>query len=199
MKTVENNNVISETEKKVENRTKPKLVKQKKSVCDDDADEALDVATDMKTLVRDLPDFKVLHIQQRGSVFKQRSLNEELMSTERLKEKERVKQNIQKQTSLNEELMYTRRHTFDSFRNSFFSVSTSTRFQLIKTGFTNKIKNSTTNIEKVTGSTLKNGFVRMFQNWKSTDLNTEIGDEEEGSSGAGKKVAVSFCFSMQGI
>lgn len=37
---------------------KPKLVKQKKSVCDEDADEALDQPTDMKDLIRALPDFK---------------------------------------------------------------------------------------------------------------------------------------------
>lgn len=37
---------------------KPKLVKQKKSVCEEDADEALDQPTDMKNLIRALPDFK---------------------------------------------------------------------------------------------------------------------------------------------
>ncbi|KAF2905980.1 hypothetical protein ILUMI_00211 [Ignelater luminosus] len=160
--------------------TKPKLVKQKKSICDEDAEEDLDKPTDMKKLVSTLPDFKIFHgSYHRGSVFKQRSLNEELMSVERLREKERVKQNIQKQASLNEELIYRRHRTLDSLKDSFFSVSTAKRFQLIKTGFTNKIKNSTTNIEKVTGSSLRNGFVRMFQNWKSSELVSPIIPEDE--------------------
>lgn len=151
---------------------KPKLVKQKKSICEEDDEEALDQPTDMKSLIRNLPDFKVFQTRStRSGVFKQRSFNEELMGTDRLKEKERVRQNIQKQASLNEDLIYQQRHqhAFDSFKDSFFSVSTSKRFQLIKTGFTNKIKNSST-IEKVTSTSLKNGFVKMFQNWKSSDL-----------------------------
>ncbi|XP_063916101.1 uncharacterized protein Fid isoform X2 [Zophobas morio] len=161
-------NVLPEIKPKA-TLAKPKLVKQKKSICEEDDEEALDQPTDMKTLINNLPDFKVFNTRYQRGVFKQRSLNEELMSTDRLKEKERVRQNIQKQASLNEDLIYQRHHTFDSFKDSFFSVSTSKRFQLIKTGFTNKIKNSAT-IEKVTGTSLKNGFVRMFQNWKSSDL-----------------------------
>lgn len=205
IKTVENNNIVrsrsgvpavQETMVKnvsdakqpsVSHLLKPRLVKQKKSVCSEDADEDLDKHTDMKTLVRNLPDFKVLRSEQRGSVFKQRSLNEELMSTERLREKEQVRQNIQKQASLNDALMYqTHQHTFDSFRTSFFSVSTTSRFQLIKSGFTNKIKSSTTNIEKVTGSSLKNGFVRMFQNWKNSDLVTPTVLETDADSPTSK-------------
>lgn len=152
---------------------KPRLVKQKKSICDEEAEEALDKPTDMKSLIPNSPENKKrlsVGRYSRGNVFKQRSLNEELMSTERLREKEKVRQNIQKQASLNEDLIYPRHHAFDTFRDSLFSVSTAKRFQLIKTGFTNKIKNSTTNIEKVTGTSLKNGFVRMFQNWKSSEL-----------------------------
>lgn len=157
---------------------KPRLVKQKKSVCDEDADEALDKATDMNILVRNLPDFKIRHSDHRGSVFKQRSLNEELMSSARLREKEKVRQNIQKQTSLNDEWIFRRQHTFDSFKSSIFSVSTSNKFQLIKTGFANKFKNSTTNIE-VTSASLKNGFVRIFQNWKNSDITVPVVQEED--------------------
>ncbi|KAJ8953797.1 hypothetical protein NQ318_006644, partial [Aromia moschata] len=136
--------------------TKPKLVKQKKSICEEDADEALDQPTDMSKL-KLLPDFRTsLNKFNRGGVPKQRSLNEELMSTDRLQEKERLRQNIQKQASLNEELIYQRSHAFDTFKDSVFYMSTSKRFQLIKTGFTNKLKSSTTNIEKVTGTSLKN-------------------------------------------
>lgn len=109
---------------------------------------------------------------RRSSILKQRSLNEELMS-DRVQEKERVRRNIQKQVSLNEELIY-QRHTFESFKDSILSVSTSKRFQLIKTGFTNKFKNSTNNIEKVTGQSLRNGFARMFQNWKSSEASTPL-------------------------
>ncbi|XP_060531304.1 uncharacterized protein LOC132704962 [Cylas formicarius] len=158
---------------------KPKLVKQKKSVCEEDADEALDQPTDMKNLITALPDFKIFHNRySRVGVLKQRSLNEDILSTERLREKERLKKNIQKQTSLNEDLIYQRSRTFESIKDSFFSVSTSKKFQLIKSGLTNKIKNST-NMEKVTSTSLKNGFVRMFQNWKSTELVSPTLDEDE--------------------
>ncbi|KAJ8922695.1 hypothetical protein NQ315_007728 [Exocentrus adspersus] len=196
IKTTENNNVVKpqsnaqslsedtvpEEEPTVVAKTtlaKPKLVKQKKSICDEDAEEALDQPTDMSTL-KLLPDKKTsLGKFNRGGVLKQRSLNEELMSTDRLQEKERVRQNIQKQASLNEDLIYHRSHAFDTFKDSVFYVSTSKRLQLIKTGFTNKLKSSTTNIEKVTGATLKNGFVRMFQNWKSSDIISPTIPEDE--------------------
>ncbi|KAK4886471.1 hypothetical protein RN001_002742, partial [Aquatica leii] len=199
IKTVENNNIVrskssvpsiqealnneehSDSKSKSSSAsTKPKLVKQKQSICDEDEEEALDKPTDMKNTSNVLPDSKIfLTSCHRGSVFKQRSLNEDIMSVERLREKERVKQNIQKQASLNEELIYRRHRTLDSLKDSIFSVSTSKRFQLIKTGFTNKIKNSTTNIEKVTSSSLRNGFVRMLQNWKSSDLTSPVIPEDE--------------------
>lgn len=170
--------VISSVKSSNRSLNKPKLVKQKQSICDEDAEEALDKPTDMKNLVNNLPDFRVYHGRERG-VFKQLSMNEELMSNDRLKEKERVKKNIQKQASLNEELIY-QRHALDSIRDSLFAVSSSKRFKLIKSGFTNTLKNSTTNIEKVAGSSLKNGFVRMFQGWKTTELvisPTQIAEE----------------------
>ncbi|KAL1459699.1 hypothetical protein WDU94_011656 [Cyamophila willieti] len=130
----------------------------------------------MRDLVKALPDFKVsgLGTRSRGNVFKQSSMNEELMSTERLREKERVRQNIQKQASLNEELIYRRNRTLDSLRDTLFSANTAKRFQLLKTGLTEKLKNSTTNIEKVAGASLKNGFVRMLQGWKSADMSAPI-------------------------
>lgn len=173
---VEEDRDRDETTRSTRSLSKPKLVKQKQSICEEDADEALDEPTDMKDLVRALPDFRTQHGQRgrgrgrgRGAMFKQRSMNEELMSTDRLREKERLRQNIQKQASLNEELIY-QRHTLDSIRDSIFAVSTSKRFQLIKSGFTNTLKNSTTNIGRVDGASLKNGFVRMFQGWKTTEL-----------------------------
>lgn len=158
--------------------SKPRLVKQKKSVCDDDIDsEERDQATDMKDLVKALPEFKItgFGISKKGNVFKQSSMNEELMSTERLREKEKVKQNIQKQASLNEELIFNRNSkTLDSLKDSIFSTSTAKRFQILKNGLTNKIKNSTTGIEKVAGSSIKNGFVRILQGWTSSEVNIQV-------------------------
>lgn len=157
--------------------TKPKLVKQKQSVCEEDFDgEEGDEPTDMRDLVKALPEFKISGYGgvKRGNVFKQSSMNEELMSTERLREKERVRQNIQKQASLNEDLMFRRNKTFDSIRESLFSASTAKRFQLLKNGFTNKIKSSTTGIEKVAGASFKNGFVRILQGWTGQDVVSPI-------------------------
>lgn len=91
---------------------KPKLVKQKKSICEDDFDveEDRDKATDMRKLIKELPIFKVSLEKPTEkysyNVLKQRSLTEDVMSSERLKERERVRQNIQKQASLNEDLIY---------------------------------------------------------------------------------------------
>ncbi|KAK9729013.1 hypothetical protein QE152_g16924 [Popillia japonica] len=158
-----NNNKISTTN----TLNKPKLVKQKKSICEEDAEEALDEPTEMKQVSNHT---EMRSMSSRRNVFKQRSLNEELMSTDRLQEKEKVRQHIQKQTSLNEDLICHRHHTFDSIKDSLFSASTAKKLHLIKTGFTKKIKNSTTNIEKVAGGSLKNGFVKMFQNWTSSEL-----------------------------
>lgn len=53
-----------------------------------------------------------------------------------------------------------------SYRDTLFSASTAKRFQLLKIGLTSKLKSSTTNIEKVAGTSLKNGFARMLQGWK---------------------------------
>nr|CAD7576932.1 unnamed protein product [Timema californicum] len=152
------------------NSRKPRLVKQKKSICEETmVDEEEDEYTDMKDLVKALPEFKVSGYggtRRCGNVFKQSSMNEELMSTERLREKERVRQNIQKQASFNEELIYRRNRTLDSLRDTFFSTSTAKRFQLLKNGLTSKLKSSTTGIEKVAGTSFKNGFVRILQGWK---------------------------------
>ncbi|XP_067000150.2 uncharacterized protein [Anabrus simplex] len=155
------------------NSNKPRLVKQKKSVCEEEMEEDGDEPTDMRDLVKALPEFKVSGhggARRYGNVFKQSSMNEELMSTERLREKERVRQNIQKQASLNEELIYRRHRTLDSLRDTLFSTSTAKRFQLLKNGLTNKLKSSTTGIEKVAGTSFKNGFVRILQGWKGSEV-----------------------------
>lgn len=166
-----------------EPRKKPRLVKQKKSINEDDADEDLDKPTDMKSMVEEMPNFKI-HTPRLSSkklgVFKQTSLNEELMSVERLREKEHLRKNIQKQASLNEEYLYRRPGALDSLRDSIFSTSANTakKFQSLKNGLTSKFKTSTTNIDKVTV------FVRMLQGWKNHGPVPEVptpGDNNTGS------------------
>lgn len=168
-----------------EPRKKPRLVKQKKSINEDDAEEDLDKPTDMKSLVEEMPNFKI-HTQKlqtkKPGVFKQTSLNEELMSVERIKEKERLRKNIQKQASLNEEYLYRRPGALDSIRDSFFSTSATTakKFQSLKNGLTNKFKTSTTNIDKVTV------FVRMLQGWKSHGPVSEVTTPNENNTATEK-------------
>ncbi|XP_050434695.1 uncharacterized protein LOC126841927 isoform X2 [Adelges cooleyi] len=131
---------------------KPKLVKQKQSLCDEDAEEDRDKATDMKDLVKKLPQFDVgsgsKRYRYKSNEIKQRSMNEELMSVERLKEKEIVQKNIQRQASLNEELMY-KTSTLESIKDT---------LQLLKTGFTKTFKNPSS---QVSGN-IKSGISRIL-------------------------------------
>ncbi|EDV93674.1 GH19448 [Drosophila grimshawi] len=80
---------------------------------------------------------------------KQSSLNEDLMAGNRLREKEGVRKRIQKQTSLNEAFLC---------RSAMFSK----RLQIIREGFTSKIKSSTGSLERVT----KTGISKLIQNIK---------------------------------
>ncbi|KAL0134912.1 hypothetical protein PUN28_001589 [Cardiocondyla obscurior] len=146
--------------------SKPRLVKQKSYVEEIGLENLEDTA--IENLIKDLPDFSYQSLRKRNIPLKQSSMNEELMSTERLEEKERVRRNIMKQASLNEELICKWR-TFEALKDSISPVSASRRFQLLKDGLTNKIKRSTTNIEKVSSMSIKNGFVRMLQGWKSCE------------------------------
>lgn len=160
-------------------------MKQKKSINEDDAEEDLDKPTDMKSMVEEMPNFKI-HTHRLSSkkpgVFKQTSLNEELMSVERLREKERLRKNIQKQASLNEEYLYRRPGVLDSIRDSIFSTSATTgkKFQSLKNGLTSKFKTSTTNIDKVTV------FVRMLQGWKSHGPAPEVPTPSDNNTGSEK-------------
>lgn len=168
-----------------EPRKKPRLVKQKKSINEDDADEDLDKPTDMKSMVEEMPNFKIHTYRlesKKPGVFKQTSLNEELMSVERLREKEHLRKNIQKQASLNEEYLYRRPGALDSIRDSIFSTSATTakKFQSLKNGLTSKFKTSTTNIDKVTV------FVRMLQGWKSHGPVPEVPTPSDNNSGIEK-------------
>lgn len=146
--------------------SKPRLVKQKSYIEEIGLENSEDTA--IENLIKDLPDFSCQSLRKRNVPLKQSSMNEELMSAERLEEKERVRRNIMKQASLNEELICKWR-TFEALKDSISPVSASRRFQLLKNGLTNKIKRSTTNIEKVSSMSIKNGFVRMLQGWKSCE------------------------------
>lgn len=146
--------------------SKPRLVKQKSCVEETGLENPEDTA--IENLIKDLPDFSRQPMRKHNVPLKQNSMNEELMSAERLEEKERVRRNIMKQASLNEELICKWR-TFEAFKESISPVSASRRFQLLKNGLTSKIKRSTTNIEKVSSMSIKNGFVRMLQGWKSCE------------------------------
>lgn len=176
---------VDQPAENIQPRKKPRLVKQKKSINEDDADEDLDKPTDMKSLVEEMPNFKI-HTHRLSSkkpgVFKQTSLNEELMSVERLREKERLRKNIQKQASLNEEFLYRRPGALDSIRDSIFSTSATTakKFQSLKNGLTSKFKTSTTNIDKVTV------FVRMLQGWKSQGPAQEVHTPSDNASSSEK-------------
>lgn len=154
--------------------SKPRLVKQKSCVEETGLENPEDTA--IENLIKDLPDFPCQQLRCKRNVLKQSSMNEELMSVERLKEKEQVRRNIMKQTSLNEELICKWR-TFEAFKDTISPVNAGRRFQLLKDGLTSKIKRSTTNIEKVSSISIKNGFVRMLQGWKSSENETSIATE----------------------
>ncbi|XP_052867562.1 uncharacterized protein LOC128273598 [Anopheles cruzii] len=123
---------------------RPKLVKQKQSLCDDvdyKFSEASQAGYREHALLRNESRAQLLR--------KQSSLNEELMAESRLREKDRVRKRIQKQISLNETFLC----------RSLFTK----RLQVIKEGFATKLKTSTGSLERVT----KNGFVKIIQNIKA--------------------------------
>ncbi|XP_058821775.1 uncharacterized protein LOC131683645 isoform X2 [Topomyia yanbarensis] len=122
---------------------RPKLVKQKQSLCDD-IDYKLSESAEayQEHILRNESRIQLLR--------KQSSLNEELMTESRLRDKERIRKRIQKQMSLNESFLC----------RSLFTK----RLQVIKEGFTTKLKTSTGSLERVT----KNGFVKIMQNIKAT-------------------------------
>lgn len=120
---------------------RPKLIKQKQSLCDDD--------TDLGTIsYRNIINYEDDNRKKTEQLRKQSSLNEELMAANRIREKERVRKRIQKQMSLNEAFLCR-------------SLFTKRRLQVIREGFTSKIKTSTGSLERVT----KNGFVKIMQNF----------------------------------
>ncbi|XP_062554062.1 serine-rich adhesin for platelets isoform X2 [Armigeres subalbatus] len=136
---------------------RPKLVKQKQSLCDD-VDYKLNESAQA---YRD-------HILRNDSriqlLRKQSSLNEELMAESRLREKDRIRKRIQKQMSLNETFLC----------RSLFTK----RLQVIKEGLTTKLKTSTGSLERVT----KNGFVKIMQNIKASAQSHHSHNHAQGRS-----------------
>ena len=141
---------------------RPKLVKQKQSLCDDEF-----VMPNENGFSHTQAKEKKLFLR------KQSSLNEELMAENRIREKERVRKRIQKQMSLNEAFLC----------RSIFSK----RLQVIREGFTTKLKTSTGSLERVT----KCGLVKIMQNFKgsqnsppegSTNVNTVTPSETNASA-----------------
>lgn len=96
---------------------------------------------------------------KRANVQKQSSMNEELMSYERLKERENVRSNITKQASLNEEIIQKGSRAFEAF----YGLSATRKFQILKSGLTNRIRQSTNSIEKVSGLAIKSSFAKILQ------------------------------------
>ncbi|KAM7360090.1 class I SAM-dependent methyltransferase fire dancer [Cochliomyia hominivorax] len=140
---------------------RPKLIKQKQSLCDEDYQlpdipfhmlsqynvNTNGVTNSLFAKQQSLPGQHLTTRQMR----KQSSLNEELMAGNRIREKERVRKRIQKQMSLNEAFLC---------RSALFSK----RLQVIREGFTSKIKSSTGSLERVT----KTGINKIMQNLKTT-------------------------------
>lgn len=122
-------------------RSRPKLIKQKQSLCDGDDEFTILPGAHFKHAPKD---------ESRIFLRKQSSLNEELMAESRLRERDHVRKRIQKQISLNEAFLCR-------------SVFTK-RLQVIRDGFTTKLKTSTGSLERIT----KTGIVKIMQNFKSS-------------------------------
>ncbi|XP_034948913.1 uncharacterized protein fid [Chelonus insularis] len=146
--------------------SKPQLTKKMSQEDKEHLEEGSDTA--IRELMNDLTELGISSnlSKKRGNVCKQSSMNEELMSMERLVERESVRRNIMKQASLNEEML-RENHMFENLKDSISSSATTRRFQLLKSGLTNRIKQSTTSLEKVASISIKNGFVKILQSWKS--------------------------------
>ncbi|XP_070500316.1 putative leucine-rich repeat-containing protein DDB_G0290503 isoform X2 [Chironomus tepperi] len=142
MKTVLSTSIVTcQASSNIGSSRRPKLIKQKQSISDD-PDLPFEENLSYKHIV---------HSDLRTQLLrKQSSLNEELMAESRIREKERIRKKIQKQMSLNETFLCR-------------SVFTK-RLQVIRDGFTTKIKTSTGSLERVT----KNGLVKIMQNIKGS-------------------------------
>lgn len=150
-------------------RARPKLIKQKQSLCDGDDEFTILNGTGFKDEPSD---------QTRLFLRKQSSLNEELMTENRLRERDHVRKRIQKQISLNEAFLCR-------------SVFTR-RLQVIRDGLTTKLKSSTGSLERIT----KTGIVKIMQNFKANQSQEESTTKDDHLSGIqtrGKTTMVTTC------
>lgn len=150
-------------------RVRPKLIKQKQSLCDGDDEFTILHGSGFKDEPSD---------QTRLFLRKQSSLNEELMAENRLRERDHVRKRIQKQISLNEAFLCR-------------SVFTR-RLQVIRDGLTTKLKSSTGSLERIT----KTGIVKIMQNFKVSQSQEEAESKEEHMNGLqnkGKATMVTTC------
>lgn len=139
-------------------KRRPKLIKQKQSITDD-PDFLFDGPNNP------YKNISSTHNDLRAQLLrKQSSLNEELMAESRIREKERIRKKIQKQMSLNESFLCR-------------SVFTK-RLQVIREGFTTKIKTSTGSLERVT----KSGIVKIIENIKNVS-NTNQSNQQSSENG----------------
>lgn len=148
-------------------RSRPKLIKQKQSLCDGDDEFTILPGSHFSSAPKDEP---------RIFLRKQSSLNEELMAESRLREKDHVRKRIQKQISLNEAFLC----------RSVFSK----RLQVIRDGLTTKLKTSTGSLERIT----KTGIVKIMQNFKSNQSQEDATPNELNVPGnTSKTTTVTTC------
>lgn len=148
---------------------RPKLIKQKQSLCDGDDEYTILPVSNFPATSKDC--------ESRIFLRKQSSLNEELMAESRLRERDHVRKRIQKQTSLNEAFLCR-------------SVFTK-RLQVIRDGLTTKLKTSTGSLERIT----KTGIVKIMQNFKSNQHSQDesAAKETNGDGSANKTAVVTTC------
>ncbi|KAL5274158.1 KIAA1456 family protein [Megaselia abdita] len=163
---------------------RPKLIKQKQSLCDEDyqlPDNPFYVLDSSNSSLENSKQSNSAESPPNSRLFlrKQSSLNEELMAANRLREKERVRKRIQKQTSLNEAFLY--RSVFGR------------KLQVIKEGFATKIKSSTGSLERVT----KIGLVKIIQNFTTATSQT-TNENQPRKNGYNLRHGVNGCKTNQG-
>lgn len=150
-------------------RSRPKLIKQKQSLCDGDDEFTILPGSHFSSSTPAKDETRIF-------LRKQSSLNEELMAESRLREKDHVRKRIQKQISLNEAFLC----------RSVFSK----RLQVIRDGLTTKLKTSTGSLERIT----KTGIVKIMQNFKSNQSQEDTTPNEPNVPGnCNKTTTVTTC------
>ena len=149
---------------------RPLLVKQKQSIQIDSDTPPNNEEKTNTSLPKSTSDTKTLPSQyaerkmksfppssKKKYVYKQTSLNEELLQSARSQEKQQIRQQIPKQMSLNEEMLGKEK----TEKSSNVFISNLKRLQMLKEKLTTPSPNDTG-----VQSTLKNGLVRMIQTWR---------------------------------